>query len=280
LKELHKRILVAFFGIPLIIGIIYFGSLIFTLGIILISSFTIWEFYSIVEKKNAKPNKLWGSFFNILFILITYLGFYSIHFNQILILAIIIFIIGALSLQIFSTNHNAIMNISATIGGVAYITLFFICLLLVREFNFFFDSILNIEPMSLVYAFIISIWICDTFAYFLGIKFGKHKLIPHISPKKSWEGAVAGFLGAILSMLFFEYVFLNIGILNSLFIGIIVGIGGQIGDLAESQLKRDAGIKDSSTILPGHGGFLDRFDSILFVSPLVLVYLLLLNFFF
>ena len=113
-------------------------------------------------------------------------------------------------------------------------------------------------------------------AYFAGVTLGRHRLFPRVSPKKSIEGAVAGLAGAVLTFLALGW--LELVPFTPLFLvlsGAIVGILGQGGDLVESWLKRDAEVKDSSHILPGHGGFLDRFDSLSFISPAFLVLFLL-----
>jgi phosphatidate cytidylyltransferase len=125
-----------------------------------------------------------------------------------------------------------------------------------------------------VLAVFIAVWMCDSAAYFCGRAWGKHKLFPRVSPNKSWEGAAAGFLaavGAFMAARSLALPYMTPG--TAVVCGIIVGVFGQAGDLAESLLKRDAGVKDSSALIPGHGGVLDRFDSLLFVSPLVFVYL-------
>ena len=125
-----------------------------------------------------------------------------------------------------------------------------------------------------VIAILASIWMCDTMAYFGGLSMGKHKLFPRVSPNKSWEGAVWGFFGAVGTMLLFRtYALPYLALHQAIVIGVIVGVFGQIGDLIESLLKRDAGVKDSSSLIPGHGGFFDRFDSLIYVSPILYLYI-------
>ena len=127
-------------------------------------------------------------------------------------------------------------------------------------------SMLSAQAGYFVVAMLASIWICDTAAFFVGRKFGRHKISVKISPNKSWEGAIAGFIAAIAVWLLAR-VYIGeleeVSLTTAIAMGLIVGILGQVGDFAESMLKRDAGVKDSSTLIPGHGGVLDRIDSIL-----------------
>ncbi|KXK56872.1 MAG: phosphatidate cytidylyltransferase [Chlorobi bacterium OLB7] len=128
----------------------------------------------------------------------------------------------------------------------------------------------------MIMAILVSIWTCDSFAYYGGRLFGKHKLFERVSPKKTWEGAISGAFGAVGAMLAMRALALPfLTVTDAIVMGLICGIFGQLGDLAESHLKRDAGVKDSSQLIPGHGGILDRFDSLLFVSPMIYLYLLL-----
>ncbi len=118
------------------------------------------------------------------------------------------------------------------------------------------------------------VWSCDTAAYFGGKGLGRHQLAPVISPNKTKEGAAFGLLGAIFAAVVIHYLFFaNLRLTDLLVIALLVAILGQIGDLFESLLKRSARLKDTSTLIPGHGGVLDRFDSLLFVSPWVYLYL-------
>jgi phosphatidate cytidylyltransferase len=133
---------------------------------------------------------------------------------------------------------------------------------------------------SLVLYVIAIVWSCDTGAFLVGIAFGRHKLFPRVSPSKSIEGAVAGFLCAV-GVAFAGYawfarqeggdIFLTAP--QALVLGALLGIAGQLGDLVESLLKRDARVKDASSTIPGHGGVLDRFDSLLFSAPVAFYYL-------
>lgn len=116
-------------------------------------------------------------------------------------------------------------------------------------------------------------WVGDTFAYFFGRAFGKHKLYPRISPAKSWEGFFGGMLGSILSAFVVRALVLpQLTVIDSVALGVVAGIGGPVGDLVESMLKRSCKVKDSGTILPGHGGMLDRVDALMFNAPLVYLY--------
>jgi len=125
-----------------------------------------------------------------------------------------------------------------------------------------------------VVAVLATIWICDTAAFHAGTAMGRHKLFPRVSPNKSWEGTIFGFVFAIAAAIAAKYIVLEyMSLRDALVMGVVVGIFGQLGDLVESLMKRDAGVKDSSNLLPGHGGVFDRFDSLLFVAPILYLYL-------
>ena len=115
---------------------------------------------------------------------------------------------------------------------------------------------------------IVTVWICDTGAYFTGRFLGRHKLNKEVSPKKTWEGSVGGTLLAVGGALLMRHLFLpSLTLQAAIWLGLLVAVVGQVSDLAESVLKRSTGVKDSSNLLPGHGGFLDRFDSYLLLAP-------------
>ena len=130
---------------------------------------------------------------------------------------------------------------------------------------------LKLGETNLIWAIFFISWGTDTFAYLFGIVFGKHKLYPSISPKKTVEGSLGGIFGSLILLILFNYFVLNYNIIFVIFSGILLSIVAQLGDLFASKIKREMGIKDFSDIIKGHGGFLDRFDSIIFVTPLVYI---------
>jgi phosphatidate cytidylyltransferase len=161
--------------------------------------------------------------------------------------------------------------------GILYIGLFSGALISIREF-FIQPEENYLQGGFLIICIFATIWICDSVAYYVGTAFGKHKLFPRVSPKKSWEGAIAGFGFSILTMIASKLIVLDFLSWNSTIgIGIIIGVFGQIGDLIESLFKRDSGVKDSSSLVPGHGGIFDRFDSLIFSAPLILILLKLIE---
>jgi phosphatidate cytidylyltransferase len=196
-------------------------------------------------------------------------------FIEILLLTLL-FTVFVFLTELYNKRQSAIMNLGGSFFIYSYILLCFGSLLACREFA---DGQFNLsyhEASYIIFTLVICVWACDTFAYLGGTLFGKHRLMPRVSPKKSIEGAVIGFIFSIIASWFAQYFFSSeMDIHFLLLIGFVAGIFGQYGDLAESLLKRDAGVKDSGSSIPGHGGMLDRIDSILFLSPLILVLLYL-----
>jgi len=267
-KKLGFRVLVAVFGIPIIVTLVLLGGLPFVGLVLLINLLAQYEFYQLTERKQMNPLKLIGLLGTVL---ITVCLFYYGIEKLWPIVAGLFYVI--LLVELFRNKGSATYNIAATAWGIFYPTVFFGFNILIRELP---------RSLQIDYAaggrwlllMLITIWICDTAAYFIGSAWGKNKLYSRVSPHKTVEGAVAGFVFAIITAYFCHRLFIReFQLVHSLVIGVLIGILSQIGDLVESVFKRDAGVKDTSGILPGHGGFLDRFDAPLFMAPLVYCYL-------
>jgi phosphatidate cytidylyltransferase len=266
-----QRVIVSVINIPLILAACYFGGWFFLLFVLAIGLVSYYEFFLLAKKKNMYPQLVTGMAGVAIFIFNQYKHFLDVYPFLILIVFFVTLV------ELFRNRGSAIYNIGSTLLGIFYIGLFLSAMLGLRELYPPVDSLYQRGGFLIISVFA-SIWICDSAAYYIGTPFGKHKLFPRVSPKKSWEGAVAGFLFAIIAFIAAKYIVLDfLSLSSSIALGVIVGIFGQIGDLIESLFKRDAGVKDSSSLIPGHGGILDRFDSILYSAPLLLLYLKYIN---
>jgi len=157
--------------------------------------------------------------------------------------------------------------------GLIYVPFLFSFLVLIRELPKVVHTDYRVGGLWMIFI-LFCVWLSDTLAYFIGSALGKHKLCPGISPGKSLEGFFAGLAGSVLAAILSYRIFLDfVSMRDLLILSLIIGLVGQVGDLMESSFKREANLKDSSNILPGHGGILDRFDSLLFVGPPVYFYL-------
>lgn len=301
--ELSKRILVSAALIPIGIFIMYIGGAAYFVALELISAITLWEFYAIAERKNIEPLKIYGVASGAIFQALFYYFYIEAAIFELFVAVfvwLVFFFLITLAIQLFKENEGALNNVSVTIFGVLYIPVLMSSLVGVREFDKLHIWIVHYAremgatpDMSSVlsacgYDFwgrfavflFLTVWITDSFAYFLGVKFGKRKLAPTISKHKSWEGAIAGFAGALVSGAFISAALIpEFPRVHAIVVSVFIGVLGMVGDLAESQLKRDANVKDSSSILPGHGGFLDRFDGLIYLVSVVYMYLIILAIF-
>jgi len=267
MNELIKRIGVALIGIPLLVGLTYLGGWYFFGLIVVIGLVSQWEFYQIQRIKGYHPQNFSGLFFGFLILLDIQTQSWILAAN-ILVIAIIVISVA----ELFRKHKDVSANIGLTLLGIFYIPTLLGALLFTRVFvNSVFPEIPEAGFRFILLHFF-TIWTCDTFAYGFGTFLGRHPLYKKVSPNKSVEGFIAGIMGSLLIYSIAKQSgFLPINWTAAILFGLIVGVLGQVGDLVESWYKRDAGVKDSSTLLPGHGGMLDRFDSIIFTSPLMLM---------
>lgn len=257
----------------LLFGILY-NKYAFIAVFSLILILALNEFFQLIEQKTPY---LISKLFNISSGIIIFLSAYLYLEGRSIILLPIVSL-GYLLLLFVSTifiNRKDIFNtIIYSAFGQLYITLP-LSLLMLISYEYKFDN--SIYYYAFVLAIFVFIWINDTFAYLTGVTFGKHKLIERISPKKTIEGFVGGIVFTILAGVGFSFLFVEYTIAFWVGFALIVSLFGTVGDLFESLIKRTYNIKDSGSLIPGHGGILDRIDSLLIVIPAVYVYLLIMN---
>ncbi len=260
---MHTRILTAILGIPLLIIVINLGSIPLLIGVILLSSIGLQEVYNTFQiKKENKINMTLEIILNILLLIIM-----DLDSNLILPYIILLFIFH-FSYQLF-TKSPSFENGLLSFIGIVYVGFMLGHILL-------FDKL--IYGKYLIWLVFIIAFTTDTFAYFIGSYLGKTKLCPNISPKKTIEGSIGGILGSLFVCILYG-IYLNkvqnisISLMHFAILGIFASIISQFGDLTASLIKRNYGIKDFGKIFPGHGGILDRFDSIIFVTPAVYYYI-------
>lgn len=180
------------------------------------------------------------------------------------------FFVAIFIYELYRKRPDPFTNIAHTILGIIYVMA---PLALLNVFTF--EEIINAYQPEIVLGFFIMLWLNDTGAYVFGRLFGRHKLFPRISPKKTWEGAVGGVVSAFGGAYAIWLYSSDFSLANWLILALIITVCATFGDLVESLLKRSLNVKDSSNILPGHGGILDRFDGVLLASPMVFTYLML-----
>jgi len=268
MKELATRILVALVGIPLLVFCIWNGGIWFFSLICLLCILGQIEIYNLAKAKQINPNKTAGIILTILILFL--IGYGS---NNLIISMTVLMMIIILGFEMFRNQGSPLTNSAATFLGTVYPGLFLGSMIYLRfHVEELFSNSQGNSAQIYILALFIAVWICDTFAYFAGVTLGRHRLFERVSPKKSIEGSVAGLAGAITVFLILGWLeLIQISWIFLVLSGLIIGVLGQVGDLVESWLKRDAGVKDSSKILLGHGGIMDRFDSLTFISPAILI---------
>ena len=272
---MKQRIITALVAIPIALLLICLGGWFYNLGVAVLALVGWQEFYRMLVSRDAKLYYVTGGISVICLVLSAAVGkaHYSVPILAIAILAIM--------LEALYNNSNGqwVTSVSLTSFGVLYIGLLFGHFILLRQMpgqqvpllaHFTLD-----RGEALLWVVLLGTWASDTFAYFFGVAFGKHKLIPAVSPKKSVEGAVAGFVGSILVVMALGVKWLDYAPEKVLGLAVIIAIFAPLGDLVESILKRNCEIKDSGNFFPGHGGVLDRCDSLLYAISLAYYYITL-----
>ncbi len=273
---LQKRLATAIVGIPIVIYLIREGGWLFAGAVFFLALVGLRELNNMAGKKTARIYLLTAG----LPALLLCAASYSLK-NEAVLLALVVAALLLIMLEGLwrHKEENWFFSNLYSFYAVGYIGLLFSHIVLLRQYDshFVFATPFNRvmdAGETFLWLALVGTWASDTFAYFIGSAFGKHKMCPAISPAKSWEGATGGFVGCIASVWALgTYFFGMTGEVNLCLLGVIVGFFAPLGDLAESQLKRFSGVKDSGGIFPGHGGVLDRLDSLVFVAPAVYIFL-------
>jgi phosphatidate cytidylyltransferase len=270
--QMRQRIITALWAIPLVFVFVYFDTpalgfplIIFLIGVLAVLGSI--EFYRLASLAGGQPLKVFGILWALFFVA-------GAHFDEVYITSSLLASAVALPLiwLFVFRRDRLLLNWGWTLAGILYMGWMLGHWVSLRELD---------HGRELVVFALLSTFACDTAAFFVGRTWGKHLLAPTISPKKTWEGAIAGFIAAVAVALVLRVLLnlngwdLPLSYAHTIALGCLIGLFAQLGDLLESLLKRRAGAKDSGSLMPGHGGILDRIDSLVFTGAIVYYYALL-----
>ncbi|MFN8210179.1 MAG: phosphatidate cytidylyltransferase [Bacteroidales bacterium] len=276
MDKLLRRTLTGVFIVIFILGGFWLHPFTFIVVGLVLTVGALYEYYRLIKNTGANPQKYAGLFTGVLVYVLSVLissGIIVSDWYLVLIPVVILILVT----ELFRKQERPFDSVAHTLFAVLYVAVPFSMF----PFSAFGHS--GLEPIikhgilvfspGIVVGFFLLLWTNDSGAYLSGVSFGKHRLMERISPKKSWEGFAGGF---ILTLLVAWFLSGFLGVVDRkgwMIIAVIISVSGTFGDLFESMLKRSTGVKDSGTILPGHGGFLDRFDSTIISFPLVYLYI-------
>ncbi len=256
------RIITSLVGIPLVIFLILMGGSVLRYSMLVVSCIGLYELYHVLCKKH-RP--LVGIGYSATLLFFVFLNFWTEYYLVYVALVILVTLVG---MVLFYPKYD-LTDVALTLFSVFYVALLFSFIVLIADLKYGFFWI---------WLIVLSSWGSDTFAYFTGMLCGKHKLAPQLSPKKTIEGSIGGVIGAgvlgyIYTIVYTQYAMGQLRAYTLISVGMVIvgAVLSQFGDLAASAIKRFFEQKDYGYILPGHGGILDRFDSFLFVSPLIYI---------
>lgn len=284
------RVLSAAIGLPLASFLVFIGGLPFAVAVSVVALVGLWELIQKFERKGIRIVK------EVAFpcVVSAVLGSYwtpPSHYLSLLVAIWWVGILGSMVFHIFQTKEETseargerAVSIAATFFSIAYLSLFAM-LVLLRNFEVSISDRVYPFGRDLVFLVLMSVWVTDAAAFFFGRTLGRQPLAPQVSPGKTLEGSVSGTVSGLVAAWLFVWMFISFGSETAsqvwlafarpipfTLLALALGTVGQIGDLGKSVLKRSLGVKDFGSIIPGHGGVLDRFDSLLATAPLVYLY--------
>jgi len=269
LNKFKSRTLTGILFVLIVAGALWLGQISFFILFALIIIGSLWEFFNLNNQNNHNPQKWIGLFFGLLTFTVTFF-----HAKNVIPATWFLFIFAGFFIfavaELFRKQTNP-ANAFNSFMGVIYIA----GTLSTANYLVFNKTAGNVASyqFELILSIFVIIWLNDTMAYLIGKRTGKHKLMQRISPKKTWEGTLAGLVFACITSIILSIFLTTLNMTEAGILGILISIAANFGDLFESAIKRKAGRKDSGTLLPGHGGLLDRFDAVLFAIPFSFFYL-------
>ncbi len=277
MNDFLQRLITGIFFIVAIIGSIAWNHYSFTAMFSLITVLGLLEFYSLLNTENIYPQKILGAVSGGAIFLINAGVNYGYFGREYLFLSFLFFFIF-FGVELFRKKSNPFTNIAFTFFSIIYIAIPLSLLINITSISVGEEQHIVYRPWILI-AYFLLVWASDSGAYVSGRLFGRHKLFPRISPNKTWEGSIGGAFFVLGFGYLIYWLIPTLGLspvltfVDWIIMGAIIVVMGTFGDLIESLLKRSIYIKDSGSILPGHGGILDRFDSVFMSAPFVFVYL-------
>jgi phosphatidate cytidylyltransferase len=266
-----KRSLTGIVFVAVLLGCTYWNQLSFSILFFIITILGVWEFYSLSETVGNKPQKIVGTIASAVLFKTSALVCMHIFDYRILLLNIP-FIFLIFILELYTKSEKPFQNIAFTLLGIIYVALPFSLLNFITTYG-------GNYTYQILFGFFFILWSSDTGAYLTGSALGRNKLFPRVSPGKTWEGSIGGAILSFVVAYLISGWFTGITRFDWMVIASILVIIGTFGDLVESLFKRSINVKDSGNILPGHGGILDRFDSLIMASPFVFTYLYIIGVF-
>lgn len=267
MSEFTKRILSGIAYIVVLISSIMYSKISFLVLFFVIMMFCVYEFSKLIQLKSVFPyliaslSYIFGNILNVEDVpsktIFEYVG-----------VTLFLTVFCSFAWILLAKKEEIVSHLGKIFLTLVYIVIPFVLMAQIPFLNNDFKY-----ARSIILGVFILIWSSDTFAYLIGKNFGKRKLLERISPNKTIEGFIGGMVACIITSYIIAHYFTILSLTQWLVIAVLVGIFGVLGDLIESMFKRQAGIKDSSNLIPGHGGFLDRFDSVIFAAPFIFIYL-------
>jgi len=277
LKNLGIRILTGAIFVAILIGGMILNQYSFLIVFSLITVFALLEFYGLLQKAvNADISKYLNTLGGLLMFVGGYLYFSTSGSFFIFFVPYVIYLLSLFIAELFLKRKNPIMSLGYALLGQVYIAL---PLTLLNYLAFIYEAN-GIYHYAIILSLFIFIWVNDSFAYLSGSLLGKHRMFERISPKKSWEGFIGGVVFTVIAAIIYAHFYTQLSLTIWVGFAIVTIIFGTLGDLIESLIKRTLDVKDSGNMLPGHGGLLDRIDSIIFAIPAQFVYVEIITYFF